>query len=54
MARAIHEARAKREPEWKGTWQDCVDEAEAADKAAYESRPFRYDASEDFSHHEPI
>lgn len=54
MARAIHETRLKREPEWKGTWQDCVDEAEAADKAKHDAKPFRYDPSDDFSHLEPI
>jgi hypothetical protein len=54
MAHAIHETRLKREPEWKGTWQDCVDEAEAAKKAASACRPSLYDLSEDFSHLEPI
>ncbi|QIG68386.1 hypothetical protein EVB74_051 [Rhizobium phage RHph_Y3_56_1] len=52
MATAINEVRTRREPEWKGTWQDCVQEAEAAEKAA--EQPSRYDPSEDFSHLEPI
>jgi hypothetical protein len=54
MARAIQAVRSEREPEWKGTWQDCVAEAEAAQKAAYDAKPFRYDASDDFSHIDPI
>lgn len=54
MAHAIYEVRSKREPEWKGTWQDCVDEAESAEKAALARRPTLYDLSEDFSHIEPI
>lgn len=54
MARAIHTTRAQREPEWKGTWQDCLDEAEAADKAAHDNRPNLYDLSDDFSHIDPI
>lgn len=54
MARAIHETRLKREPEWKGTWHDCVDEAEAAKKAASANRTSLYDLSEDFSHIETV
>jgi hypothetical protein len=54
MARAIHEARTKREPGWEGTWQDCVNEAEAAKKAVPASRQSLYDSSDDFSHIDPI
>ncbi|NZD50552.1 hypothetical protein [Rhizobium leguminosarum] len=54
MAVAIHEVRARHDAEWKGTWQDCVEEAKAAEKAASDRSQSLYDAGADFSHLEPI
>lgn len=53
IAVAICAVRIGKEPSLKITWKDCVEEAAAAYAAVYEGGP-RYDATQDFSHMEPI